>query len=156
MEAIGLILSIVAIPLFVVGLVMLIIQAIRKKKKKASLIVLIASIVLFVGGFGLFAAGDLIPSTKQPTEQQIEDAVTRNAESYIIVHCTRKYDCKTVQVHATTVEIAGNIATVKGKVSIIDDYGDKYQAKFDYTVKIDADGEFYDTELEMETPTRSK
>lgn len=155
MEMIGLILSVVAIPLFVVGLVMLIIQAIRKKKKKASLIVIIASIVLFVGGFGLFAAGDLIPATKQPTEQSIEDAVTRNAESYIIVHCTMRYDCKTVQVHATTVEINGNVATVKGKVSIIDDYGDKYQAKFDYTVGIDADGEPYGGELEMETPRKS-
>ena len=154
MENIGTILALVSIPLFLVGLVMLIIQIIRKKKKKASLIVMLVSVLLFVGGFGMFAVGET--SGHSPTKELTEETVEKNARSYIIAYCTMHYDCKTVSVHTTTVEIKGNIATAKGKVSIIDDYGDKYEAKFDYTVKYSAESGFYDSSLDMATPTKSK
>jgi hypothetical protein len=156
MENISLILAIVSILLFVVGLLMLVVQAIRKKKKKASLIVILLSIVLFAGSFGLFAMSDTTgAAANETTEQLTRDTLETKAKANIIAHCIMRYDCKNVQVFASTVEISEKSGIVKGKVTLTDDYGDKYQAKFDYTVEIDENGEISDSDLSMETPRKT-
>lgn len=62
-ESIGIIIAFLSFPLFVIGLVMLIIQTIRKKKKKVSLIIVLGSVLLFFGGFGIFAIGNTISAS---------------------------------------------------------------------------------------------
>ena len=43
---------------------------------------------------------------------------------------------------------------VNGYITVIDDYGDRYKAKFDATVSVDEDGDADCDSFSMETPTR--
>ena len=53
LDDIAAILYLISIPVFIVGIITLIIQFIRKKKKKVPLIMLLVSVLLFVGCLGL-------------------------------------------------------------------------------------------------------
>lgn len=128
-QAFGVIMSAVSIPLFIVGLLILIIQAIRKKKKKPALIVMLMSVVLLIGGFGVTLIGDteLFPPNKsEAARDEVEAIIYAEYMDSLL-----EGDAKGLTVNITTEEVNDDEYAFYGKYSIVDNYGDKYTGKFE-------------------------
>ena len=65
------ILYLTSIPLFVIGLIILIIQAIRKKKKKIPILIIVVSILMCAGGICLPDAEDIAENSSHVLSSNI-------------------------------------------------------------------------------------
>ncbi len=150
-QAIGALISAVSLPLFVVGLLMLIIQAIRKKKKKSALVVIVLSVVLLVGGFGVTLIGDadIFPKNiKGEAKDYAEQLVI--AEYNPVTH----NNVKSVDVKFTSDDVDGNEYTFYGKVTVIDQHSDKYIGNFTIMITHNKANGFTAKTVDIETPRK--
>ena len=116
-------------------------------KRCASLV--LAAVMLL----GLCACGG---GSAAPKEEDYSDAIRLAVQSEAAVECIFTYaNVKNVLASVTNTDANGDgTYDVKGYITVIDDYGDRYKAKFDATVSVDEDGDADCDSFSMETPTR--
>lgn len=91
---------------------------------------------------------------KDDLEQTLKDRVWADAA----VECKLSYaDVKNVTTSVTDISEDDGTYTVKGKVTVLDNYGDKYVGKFtgEYTYSESSES-FSKVDLDIETPTKQK
>lgn len=89
-------------------------------------------------------------------EESVEENIESEVRSTAAVECLISYkDVKNTLVDCSTIDDNGDgTYDVKGYVTIIDAYGDKYKGKFDAVVSVDDSGEADCTEFNLETPRK--
>ena len=152
-EAISMIMILISIPLLFVGLIMLIIQAIMKKKKKSSLIVMLISVLLFVGSLGVFVLGDPSLFPKDMMQEAQDYAKTLVVAEFNPI---TNDNVKSVSVDFTNKDVDGNTYTFQGKVTVIDNFSDKYTGRFTIVLTYSETTGLIKKTVDIETPTRAK
>ena len=154
LENIAAFLLLISIPIFAIGFIMLIIQAIRKKKKKPAVLIMVISVLMFVGGFILPIAGDLGEIIPSISTNNIDKEIESKVNGDVSVYCMFNYkDVKSTLVNVTSIKQDGNTYVVYGKVNIIDNYGDKYTGNFNATYRLENDA-LQKVDLSVETPRK--
>lgn len=130
--SIGLIFSVLGFPLLLVGLIMLLVKAIKKTSKKSALIIILISILLIASGFALSAID---------TDSIEQNDIMQKAESEVESMIYAEYilsmvggDIKNITVNYTTKKADGNEYTLYGKYTILDNYNEKYVGKFEISL----------------------
>jgi uncharacterized membrane protein len=130
--SIGLIFSVLGFPLLLVGLIMLLVKAIKKTSKKSALIIILISILLIASGFALSAIDtDSIEQNDimQKAESEVESMIYAEYISSMVGG-----DIKNITVNYTTKKADGNEYTLYGKYTILDNYNEKYVGKFEISL----------------------
>lgn len=158
LENIGMILMLISIPAFIIGLIVLIVQAIRKKKKKPALLIMLISVIMLAGGFllpiGGYIAEEIPTSPAKISEDEIEAELEDTVWADASVYCMFEYkDVKHVSTNIATIRNDGDIYHVYGKVTIQDNFNDKYYGNFEGTYRLTGN-EFSKIELNIETPRK--
>lgn len=92
-------------------------------------------------------------SSKKP-KFDAEEALKREIQADVAVYCKFHYsNVKNAMVSITTISNDGNDYTAKGKVTIIDDYGDKYVGKVDAEYTLNGES-FTKNRLNISTPVK--
>ena len=130
--SIGLIFSVLGFPLLLVGLIMLLVKAIKKTNKKSALIIIAISILLIASGFALSAID---------TDSIEQNDIMQEAESEVEAMIYAEYissmvggDIKNITVNYTTKKVEGNEYILYGKYTILDNYNEKYVGKFEISL----------------------
>ena len=113
---------------------------------KKAIAVLLAVVMVFT----LCACGGGSSKSKFDPEEALKSKIQADAA----VYCKFNYsNVKNVMVSVTSISNDGDRYTAKGKVTIIDDYGDKYVGNFDaeYTLN---DESFSKNSLDISTPKK--
>ena len=134
------------------GIIILIVQAIRHKKKIVGGICILLAILSFGGACvsGLYFDGGA-PSIMINAEDELEVAVNEDIGIYCLINYK---DVKGVYADVTSIEKDGDYYHVYGKVTVNDLYDEKYYAKFEGTYRLSGN-EFVKVELSMETPRKN-
>ena len=113
---------------------------------------LAASLLALAMCLAMCACSSTPKSEGNPVEEEIR--ITVQAEA--AVECMFSYkDVKNVLASVTdTDDNEDGTYDVKGYITVIDDYGDRYKAKYDAVVAIDEDGDGDCKSFSMDTPTR--
>ena len=83
-----------------------------------------------------------------------EEALKSKIQADVAVYCKFNYsNVKNAMVSITTISNSGNDYTAKGKVTIIDDYGDKYVGKVDAEYTLNGES-FTKNSLNISTPVK--
>ena len=137
--SIGLILAILGFPMFLIGLIMLIVKGIRRKSKKPAYIVMLKSVILIIGGFVLSAV-----DTDRLAEKEIEKAAKERAEQLIATEYnfdTITYDEVSVKNGRYTFsgsfivnDISGNYKGFFEIVLRFNEYNDDGSVSFDHVI----------------------
>ncbi|NCE63670.1 hypothetical protein D1159_03510 [Pseudoflavonifractor sp. 524-17] len=93
-------------------------------------------------------------SPQDDLEQALKDKVWAD----VAVECKFSYaDVKNVTTNVTDISEDDGTYTVKGKATVLDNYGDKYVGKFtaEYTYSESSES-FNKVDLDLETPTKQK
>lgn len=133
------------------GIIILIVQAIRHKKKIVGGICILLAILSFGGACvsGLYFDGGA-PSIMINAEDELEDQVWGD----VSVYCLFNYkDVKHVSTNVSTIRNDGDKYYVYGKATIQDNYNDKYYANFEGTYRLSGN-EFSKIDLNIETPRK--
>ena len=162
LDDIAAILYLISIPVFIVGIITLIIQFIRKKKKKVPLIMLLVSVFLFVGCLGLPLLDDqeeietyVSIKNAQKEIEKIEESIESKVNADVSAYCLFNYkDVKYSLANITSIEKDGTDYCVYGKVTVTDTYGDKYTGKFNGRYRME-NGELEKIDLYVENPTKN-
>lgn len=131
------------------GIIILIVQAIRHKRKIIGGICILLAVLSFGGACvsGMFFDGGS-PSIAINIEDELEGEVWGD----VSVYCTFNYkDVKHVSTNVSTIRNDGDIYYVYGKVTIQDNYNDKYSGNFEGTYRLSGN-EFSKIDLNIETP----
>ena len=90
------------------------------------------------------------------SEDDIREEVRITVRARAIAKCMFTYqNVKFVSTAVTTMDDNGDgTYDVKGYITVIDDYGDSYKAKFDATVSVDEEGEGTCKSFDMDTPKK--
>ena len=134
LDDIGAILYLTSIPLFVIGLILLIIQAIRKKKKKVSVIIIAISVLMCIGGIFLPGLDELaeISSNMSASDSNGEKISRESAEQIakqkIVNLCCDNSYVSSVNITYGTFKLSAQYADgyqfeAMGTYLPIDDYG---------------------------------
>lgn len=133
------------------GIIILIVQAIRHKRKIIGGICILLAVLSFGGACvsGMFFDGGS-PSIAINIEDKLEVAVNED----ISLYCLLNYkDVKGVYANVTSYDEDGEYYYVYGKVTVNDLYNEKYYAKFDGKYRLSG-SEFEKIDLNMETPRK--
>lgn len=89
-------------------------------------------------------------------EDDLSDEIQSTVQAKAAVECMFNYaDVKNVMASVTDTDDNGDgTYDVKGYVTVIDDYGDKYKGKYDAVVSISESGDARCSSFSMETPTK--
>ena len=126
--------------------------------KKAIPLLLALLIVLSLAACGDWpkdASGVASKNTPKPenafdAEEEFENSMYLD----VLIYCKLSYaDVKSVNLELTTIEVSGNTYTGKGKVTVGDDYGDKYVGKVTGVYELNGET-FTKTSLDIETPKK--
>ena len=161
LDNIATILYLTAIPVFIIGFISLIVQFIRKKNKKVPIIMIFVSILLVVGCLGVPLLDDqeeiasyVSSLSEEKAMENIDEEIEKKVKADVSVYCMFNYDnVKNTLVYVTTTEQDGNIFYVYGKVDVIDNYGDKYEGKFNAKYRFE-NGQLEKIDLSVETPRK--
>ena len=154
LENIGIGLMLAGVPVFIIGLIVLIVQAARKKKKKPALLVMLLSVIMFVGGFLLPISGYIVEEIPTRPAKMSEDDLESAVSADISLYCMGNYkDVKGVYSNVTSIKEDGDYYHVYGKVEINDLYNDHYYGNFDATYRFN-DGDYLLQDLNIETPRK--
>lgn len=93
--------------------------------------------------------------SKEP-EWDLDDEIHSAVQAKAAVYCMFEYaDVKNVLASVTNTEDNGNgTYDVKGYVTVIDAYGDRYKGKFDAVVSVTEGGDATCRSFDLETPRK--
>ncbi|MBQ1344006.1 MAG: hypothetical protein IIY40_07565 [Firmicutes bacterium] len=109
---------------------------------------LIALLLALVMVLGLCACGG--SSSKFNPQEELKTKIYFDAR----IACTLNYaDVKGVSTSITDIDVNGDIYTAKGKVTVVDNYGDKYVGKITGVYRLNGET-FSQVSLDIETPKK--
>ncbi|MBR4656983.1 MAG: hypothetical protein IKO68_10570 [Oscillospiraceae bacterium] len=98
-----------------------------------------------------------VASKNTPTTENTfdaKDAFKSKMQADVVVYSMFNYaDVKLTTLDLTTIDADGDTYTGKGKVTVLDDYGDKYVGKVTGVYKLDGET-FTKISLDIETPKK--
>ena len=128
---VGMILGILGFPLFLIGLIMLLVKAIKKSSKKPALIVMLIAVLFIVVG-AMSSGVDTDSLMGDNIEKAEEEVRTIIYEKYM--SSMMDGNIKNISVDFTTKNADGSDYTFYGKYTVIDNYNEKYVGKFEITL----------------------
>lgn len=110
----------------------------------------VALFLVMVMVFGLCACGGGSSKSKFDPEEALKSKIQADCATY----CKFNYsNVKNVMVSVTSISNNGDKYTAKGKVTVIDDYGDKYVGNFDAEYTLNGES-FTKNSLNIEKPKK--
>ena len=98
----------------------------------------------------LCACGGGGEKTQFNPQEELKREIQADAAVYIKFNYS---NVKNVMVSVTTINNDGDVYTAKGKVTVIDDYGDKYIGNFDAKYTLNGES-FTKNKLDISTPKK--
>lgn len=125
--------------------------------KRAITILLALLMVLSFAACGDWPKEGAVKSTKTPTQENtfdakeaLKDKMRADVSAHFIIYYE---NVKNVLLNLTTIDVDGNTYTGKGKVEVLDDYGDTYEGKVTGVYKLEGET-FTKIDLDIETPRK--
>lgn len=132
--------------LLLAGIVILIVQVKKHKKKLAGIICIGLAVLSFVGA----CSSEMFFNGGSP-----EEKLKVEVNSDISLYCLANYkDVKGVYADVTSIDEDGDYYYVYGVVTVNDLYNEKYYAKFEGKYRLSGD-EFIKIKLSMDTPRKN-
>lgn len=113
---------------------------------------ILALLLAFAACLSLYACG----ATSSSKENDLDEEIRITIQGRASAECLLSYkDVKNVMASVTTKDDNGDgTYDVKGYVTVVDDYGDRYKAKYQAVVSVDEDGEADCESFDMATPSK--
>lgn len=133
------------------------------EEKKGKQIIMIGVLVIIIIALAIILGvkisnqGKISNSTTTDTSTTLKDEIRRKVKISVMTRATLNYEGTATDASITTINISkdGTTATVYGKVSVRDNYGDTYTGKFSADVKIN-NGNISVEDVDIDTPTKNR